>query len=295
MRNIALFGLLAITATVGVMAEPAQAQCQGGSCGGSASSGGGCGGAPARVGRVDRPTTGARRASPTISAEAMPQWQRPSAEALESAAAEKRPIVVLFPAESDGDTVMSGEDMAELSRNKAVFIRMPFTSDREESAWAVEGVVPVNKLLSDNPARDFNVPVGRSTVVICDWYGNEHDRQASSVRAAALERILGLVETRVDSANARLQKTLERAQEAHEKQDRRTALRHILRNFNDGMVGMPAAEGTARLYRTIMDETRAEIEQLAADGDREALRTLARDLRRTDVEKEINEAISKLS
>lgn len=298
MKSILALGLWSAVAVVGMAANPLTAQCTG--CGGGSAApispaGQGCGGG-GQVGRVDRPTGNAGRASrPTISAEAMPQWQRPSAEALESAAAEKRPIVVFFPAENDGDSALSGEDMADLSRNAAVFIRVPFTSDREKSPWAVDSVVPVNKLLSDNPSREFNIPVGRATVVICDWYGNEHDRQGSNIRANVLERILTTVEAKVESTNARMQKTLERAKDAVEKNDRRNALRHVMRNFNDGLVGMPAAEETRTLYHSIMDQARTEIEQLVEKGDAEGLKSMARDLRRTDVEKEISEAISKLS
>jgi hypothetical protein len=199
--------------------------------------------------------------------------------------------VLYFPDEADLDTAVYGEDFVELSKNAAVFIRMPYTADREKSPWTVESEVPVNKLQSDNPAREFNIPVGRVTIVVCDWYGNEVTKLNGPFRAQNLQRAIEGVARRVADSDRRLQRNYDRAKEAAEKDDRRGALRHISSNFREGLVGLPAQEATIRLYHDILDAARTEATKLSEEGDVEGLRRLATDFRRTALEKEIEEAI----
>jgi hypothetical protein len=271
--------LLTALSVAGYLAEPLAAQCD--SCGGSVS----------RVGRVDRPAGGRAARGGTVMQNA-PEWRAPSVEVLETAAREQRPIVLLFAGPNDDGSTLAGEEMQELSRSSAVFVRIPHTTDREKSPWSVESTVPVNKLLSDNPSRDYGVPVGRLTLLLCDWYGNNLGFQLSAnVRAPELERMIGQVESRVKDNEVRLQRTLDRALAAHEKGDRRAAMRGVLGNFRDGFVGYAAQENTVRLYHEIMDSVRAEASALAAEGNTSALRALAREFRRTDAEKDIQEAL----
>lgn len=305
MKKVASMWLWAVAAILGVAAAPIWAQCSGGGCGGSSSGSGatggscpngGCPNAGKTAGRVERPTNGraARPAGPTVSAEEMPSWSKPSTEALENAAREQRPIVVLFPAEADSPTAMASKEMAELSKTAALFIKMPYTADREKSPWAEESVVPTSRLLSDNPARDFNIAVGKETVLVLDWFGNEHNRLSASIKAIELQKHVEKVAEKVEDINGKLDKTLAKAKEAHEKANRKDALKHIMKNFKDGIVGMPAQEETVRLYRTIMDEAREEMNKLVEKKDAEGLKGMQKELKKTDVAKEIDEAISKL-
>jgi hypothetical protein len=212
---------------------------------------------------------------------------------LESAAAEKRPIVLYFPDEQDSPTVIYGEDLAELSRTSAMFIKVPYNADRTKSPWAKESAVPINKLLSENPSREYNIPVGRATVLICDWYGNEYNRVGTNVRAPQLSQMLEQVKTRVERTNDNLQRTLERATKAHEEGNRRVALRHVMSNLSQGHVGLPAQEATVHLYHKILDDARDEIKVMVEEGNQQGLRELAREFRGTDLKDEIDEAMEK--
>jgi hypothetical protein len=214
---------------------------------------------------------------------------------LERAAQEKKPLVIWFPSDGESDAAVYGRDIAELSKSKAVFIKIPFNADREPSPWAESSVVPVTRLLSDNPSRDYGVAVGRSTLIIADGWGNEFFRPSTSSNARTLEGYIVKVDSLVEKANKKLEKNLEKALEAQKEGNRKEAIKHILRNFSEGLVGLPAIESTKTLYRTIMDDAAEEIEALKASKDTVGLKALARELRKTDLEKTAEEAISAVS
>ncbi len=203
--------------------------------------------------------------------------------------------MIWFQSEDQPDAAFAGLEIAEISRTKAVFIKIPCNTDREPSPWAEESRVPTNKLLSENPSRDYGIPVGRSTVVIADSWGNEYFRSSSTPSHRTLESYIAKVTEGVKRTNEKLQKTLDRAREAHDKQDRKAALRHIFTNFKYDIYGLPAQEATVALYRELMDDAREEINKLVEKKDADSLKALARELKRTDVEKEIDAALEKLS
>lgn len=223
--------------------------------------------------------------------EELPSWQRPSTEALESAAREGRPLVIWFPAENEADASFSGKEIADLSKTSALFLKVPYTADREKSPWATESAVPTSKLLSDNPAREYGIKVGQSTILVTDSWGNEHNRMTTAPNHKSLQSMVDKVKDKTEKDNTKLQKTFDKAKAAHEKGDRKGALSAITSNFKTGLVGLSAQEETIRLYHTIMDEVRAQVKELAEKKDTEGLKNLAKEMRKTDVEKEINEAI----
>jgi hypothetical protein len=298
--------VMALFALIG-MSMPLSAQCSGGGC-----SGGGCGGSGAgtsaggcptgncpnsgkKVGRVGQPANGgAARGPAAIDQKGVPAWKKPSTDTIESAATEQRPIIVYFPSENAGDTEFYGEDLAKLSQADALFVKVPYTSDREASPWAEKSVVPSSRLLSDNPSRDYNIPVGKATVLVCDWHGNEYFRTEPKIKAEKLSSMLGKVTEQVEDSNKKLQKNLDKAQQFADMADRKNAVKQLLKNFKEGLVGLDAQEASIRLYHKLMDDVRTEVSQLAEKGDAAALKALAKDLKNTDVEKEIDEAIAKL-
>ncbi|MCB9894817.1 MAG: hypothetical protein H6839_10225 [Planctomycetes bacterium] len=294
--------MLALFAIVG-LSTPLSA-CPSGGCGGTGATAGcpngGCpsGGCPndnkLKRAPAQQPNGGGR-APVAADPKGVPSWQTVSTEAIESAAAEERPIIVYFPSENANDSEFYGEELAELSKADALFIKMPYTADREASPWAEESVVPTSKLLSDNPARDFNVAGGKATVLVCDWYGNECFRTDVKIKADKLSAMIGKVKEQVDDANEKLQKNLDKAQEYVDASDRKNAIKYLLKNFKDGLVGLSAQEDTIRLYHQVMDDARAEVAKLTEAKDSEALKALAKEFKKTDVEKDIDEALSKLS
>jgi hypothetical protein len=291
----------------GFSSVPVNAQCAGGGCGagaggagaGPARGGGGCASGTCGSGRVGGGTPTARRnpnvGNPGRAAQqvAQPQWAQTTSAALERAATEELPIVIAFPGEGDNDTILSGEDMQELSRTRAVFVRIPFTSERELPPWAEAAcMLPVAKLLSDNPSREYDIPVGRSTVIVADWHGNEHFRQTSNVQVRALEGFLDRVPSAVDQADRRLQRMFDRAESSWDNNsDRSSTLRSLKRVFDSGMVGLDSVVKSTELYHKIMDAAEDEIEELKGAGDISGLRALTRELRGTRVEKVLQDAI----
>jgi len=200
--------------------------------------------------------------------------------------------VLYFADEADSDFTMYGEDLAELSKTDAMFVKVPYTADREKSPWAETSVVPTSKLLSDNPAREYNVAVGKAAVLVCDWFGNEYFRTDEKVKADKLKLMIAKVSDQVEDANKKLQKNLEKAQQAMEKQDSKNAIKALLKNFDEGVVGLDAQEASVRLYHEIMDDIREQKDVLVEKGDVDGLKELAKLVKKTDLEKEVDEAIS---
>jgi hypothetical protein len=224
----------------------------------------------------------------------MPAWQKSGASAIESAAADQRPIVVYFPDEADSSWELYGDDYAELSKTDGMFVKIPYTDDREVDPWAEKSVIPTSKLLSSNPSREYNVPVGKATIVVCDWYGNEYFRTDTKTKADKLKEMITKVAKLAEDSNKKLQKNLDKASEANGKGKTKDAIKSLLNNFEDGIVGLEAQEGSIRLYHEIMDGIRAKKDELLEKGDMEGLKNLAKDVKKTELEKEIDEAMATL-
>ena len=152
-------------------------------------------------------------------------------------------------------------------------------------------MIPVSKLLGDNPSRDYNVPTKGSTVIICDWHGNDYFRTNGDAKADALKKLIDQVAKKAEDANKKLEKTLEKANEAHGKSDSKGALKHLLKNFKEGVVGLPAQEASVRLYHEIMDGVRKQAEEMRDNGNEAGLKGLAKDYKGTDAAKDIDEAL----
>jgi hypothetical protein len=220
-----------------------------------------------------------------------PSWASASSSSIESAAAEKRPIVLYFADENDSAWELYGDDFAEMSKTDAMFIKIAYTADREVSPWAEESVVPTSKLLSDNPSREYNVGVGKQVVIVCDWFGNEYYRTDNKVKADKLKVMVDRVADQVEDANKKLQKYLDKAQAEVEQKDNAGAIKNLLKNFKEDVVGLEAQEGSIRLYHSIMDSIREQKEEMVKKGDVDGLKDLAKAVKKTEMEKEIDEAM----
>jgi hypothetical protein len=221
----------------------------------------------------------------------MPSWAKASSDSIESASAEQRPIVLYFADEADSDFEMYGEDFAELSKIDAMFMKIAYNADREVSPWAEESVVPTSKLLSDNPSREYDVKVGKATVIVCDWFGNEYFRTDNNVKADKLKAMIERVADEVEDANKKLQKNLDKANGYVEKEDQKNAVKYLVKNFDEGVVGLDAQEASIRLYHEIMDSIRSQKDELVKKGDVDGLKELSKIVKKTELEKEIDEAM----
>jgi hypothetical protein len=226
-----------------------------------------------------------------VDPESIPAWQRPSTETLESAAKDARPLLIYFEAEGATDASFADLELAEISKTDAVFIKIPYTEDREKSPWAEDSVVPASKILSDNPSREYKIEVGKMTVVITDSYGNEYTRVTKQPKATELKGYLAKVKEATDKNAEKLQKNLDKANEALAAKDRKGALKLLLKNFGEGIVGLTPQEESIRAYHQILDAGRTEMAELTEKGDAAALKALAKEFDKTDLEKEIDEAL----
>jgi hypothetical protein len=253
------------------------------------------------MGRVEAPQPGGGGmpvgpARPSINPADIPGWQTPSTKALENAASQNLPLVVYFPGEGDTDASWYGPELAAMAKKDAVFIRIPFNSDREKSVFD-ESVIPTSKLLTDNPSRDYKIPVGKATVLVTDSWGNEYFRFPTPPKHAELKGAVDKVSDKVESTNKKLQKTYDAAKAAWDKKDNATALKSILKNFKEGVVGVSAQEETIRLYHEVMDAVRVEVKGLAEKGGADAekqLKTMKSTYKGTAVAKDIDEALTGL-
>jgi hypothetical protein len=229
--------------------------------------------------------------TPTIDPESIPNWQRPSSDTLESAASEKRALVIYFPEENSTDADFSSKELAELSKTDAVFVKIPYTADREASPWAEESAVPTSKLLSDNPSREYDVKVGSSTVIVADSYGNEYYRLSKEPKADQLKAYIDRVKDQAEKATEKLQKNLDKAKAYLDKEDRKNAVKYLLKNFDEDVVGLDPQEESIRMYHDILDAARSELATMVEKKDADGIKNLAKEFKKTDMEDEIDEAL----
>jgi hypothetical protein len=199
--------------------------------------------------------------------------------------------VLYFADESNSDFAVYGDEIAALSKDAAVFIKFAHNPDREKSPWAEESVVPVNKLLTDNPAREYKVSAGKATMIVCDWFGNEYFRPSSHSNADQVKRFLDQVSLKADKDNAALEKRLNKARKYADKSDVRRAIKSLVDNFETGIYGLPAQENSVQLYRELIQQGREKLSEAADKGDSTAIKELAKLYRDTELEKEADEAL----
>ena len=114
--------------------------------------------------------------------------------------------------------------------------------------------------------------------------------------AALLTKYFNGVTKKVAKAEKKLNKNLSKAQASWEKQDRRNAIKSILKNFKEDMVGLEAQESTIRLYHEILDAARTEIAEMGdAEDATKKLKAMKAVFKKTDLLDEINEALESLS
>ncbi|KAA0217828.1 hypothetical protein EDM80_02300 [bacterium] len=224
-------------------------------------------------------------------------WQSATSKTLEKAANEKKPILIYFPGEGkeyEYDGYFYGKDLKDLSDNKAVFVRVAYTSDRTPLPYAEQSPIPHKKLSGDNPSRDYNV-TQYPTFVVADQNGNEFFRVAGKKPGAKdLEGFFAEIPKKVEDANTRLQRNLDKAKEFWGKKDSREALKLVLKNFKEELVGLDAQEQTARLYSELLEDGRAKIKEVGDKSKAEnvkKLKAMQREWKGTELFYEIEELL----
>lgn len=221
-------------------------------------------------------------------------WNKPDSTALENAQNGDKPIVIFFPGEAadqNADSYVSDPAVKELVDGKAIFVKVPFTSDREKSPNS-DSPVPTCKLTGDNPSRDYGVKV-YPTFVVADKFGNEYFRiESKKPTAKDLEGFFERVSSKMEDASKKLQKNLEAANKAWAAKDRSNALKAVMRSFKEGLVGLEPVEPTVRLYNELLEDARGEIKRLQDANDLKGLKALKGTLKGTEAEKDVDEAIA---
>jgi hypothetical protein len=173
-----------------------------------------------------------------------------------------------------------------------MFVKIPYSADREVSPWAETSTVPTSKLLSDNPSLAYDIKVGEATVLVCDWYGNEYFRTDTKIKTDKLTTMIGKVADMVEDSNKSLQKTLDKAVASREKANTKDALKKLMDNFETGLTGLEAQEASIRVFHEIMDELREKKDALVEANDAAGLKELAKLVKKTELEKEVSDAIA---
>ncbi|MCC6574824.1 MAG: hypothetical protein IT462_13675 [Planctomycetes bacterium] len=187
--------------------------------------------------------------------------------------------MVLFAKEgTDLATYFSGQDYVDMKDSDAVFIAVPYTSDRTPAPGAKETLVPICKLSSDNPARDYDIRVGEEAVLVLDCFGNFDDvgsKFSKKPTSKELKDTLQRLPSKVESLNKKLDKSLAAANTALSKGDRNAAFKAAVKILESGTVGYGAASEAAKMYNTICDEVRTEVAALKeAEDKKEAQKKL---------------------
>lgn len=290
--------MLAVVAMAGALG----AQSPTGGCPNSGGGSGGTTGCPtgkcpnsggAGAERVDKPAPKKQTTGSNAPVADAPDWQRPGSDVLEKAAADKQALLLFFPGEAEekaGDAYLSGKEIQELSQKSAQFVKIPYNADREAAPNASDSVVPVSKLLSENPSRDYNVKT-YPTFIVADSFGNELFRiSGKKPLAKELADQFGLVQKKMEDNAKKLSKNLDAAKKAWETKDYSKSLRPILANFKDELVGYDAQNDSIRLYHEMLESARNDLGSLS-DGSAESvkkLKAMKAAFKGTELEKEID-------
>jgi hypothetical protein len=220
-------------------------------------------------------------------------WEKPDSSALENAQNGDKPVVIFFPGEAadqNSDSYLSDPTVKALVNDKAIFVRVAYTSDREKAPSA--SPVPTCKLTGENPTRDYGVRT-YPTFIIADKFGNECNRiESKKPTAKEFEAFFEKVASKMEENSKKLQKNLDAANKAWSGKDRKNALAGVMRSFKEGLVGYDPVEPTVRLYNELLEDARGEISRLAEANDVKGLKALKAQLKGTDAEKEVDEALA---
>jgi hypothetical protein len=217
---------------------------------------------------------------------------------IERATKKSLPLLILFEGEDDESTeadYFRGKEVVELAKNKAIFIRIKYNPDREES-WDDGSMVPTSILLSKNPSRDYHIKTF-PTMIVADCYGNECFKGTSMPTVESLTRNFDAVAEVMKKSNDKLQKNLDEAKKAFEAKDAAKTLKALAENFSTKIVGLSAQEASIKLYHELIDGGRKEMQDSIAAGGKtleKKLKEMKKTYKDTELVKEIDAALKEL-
>lgn len=217
---------------------------------------------------------------------------------IERAVKKSLPLLILFEGEDDESTeadYFRGKEVVELAKTKAVFIRIKYNPDREES-WDDGSMVPTSILLSKNPSRDYHIKT-YPTMIVADCYGNEYFKGTSMPTVQSLTKQFDAVADLMVKSNVRLQKNLDEAKKSFEAKDAAKTLKFLSANFGTKVVGLSAQEASIKLYHELIDDGRKEMADAIAAGGKtleKKLKEMKKTYKDTELIKEIDAALKEI-
>jgi hypothetical protein len=233
--------------------------------------------------------------STPIPADQIPSWETPTSKVIERAATKNLPLLILFGGEEDESAEADyiwGKEIVALAKEKAVFVRVPYNSDREPS-WETGSPIPTSKILGKNPSRDYGIK-SYPTMLVTDAYGNEFYRVTTKPDAGTLKRFFENVAEQGKKTNEKLQKVLDAAKKSFETKDAAKTLKGLIDNFRTGVVGLAAQEESIKLYHKVLEGGREELKSTVAAGGKDLekkLKDLKKVYKDTELNKEIDAAL----
>lgn len=222
------------------------------------------------------------------------------ANTLEEVQKTKKPVVLYFIEEGitavEASRNIHDEELATLAKDgEAMFLIVEHNPDRTPS-MDTGSPIPISKLSNPNPGREYNI-TRYPSVLVCDWHGNMYQDYNRVPSNRDIKRQIERVSESMKQVEQRLTRNLDAAKAALEKDDSRSFIRSVLNNFRQGYVGLEAQQESIRLYRELLDKTRDEIARILDDRPDDGvatLRSLSRDFRDTELNKEISDAMTTL-
>jgi len=228
--------------------------------------------------------------------EERPNWEKPDKKILEKAAKEKKAVVLFFLDEGmsavDATKMLHGEEIAKLSKESAVFILIEYNNDRTPSL-DTGCPIPSSKLASANPSRDYGI-TNTPSWLVCDYHGNDYTRFTRAPDAKQLATKIEEVTATMDLVNKRLQKNFDEAKKSLDAKDTAGFLKHAMKNFKEGVVGLSAQEETIRAYNKTIDDARDEVDDILSEKPKDAekrLKEMQKTFKGTELAKDIKDAL----
>jgi hypothetical protein len=212
--------------------------------------------------------------------------------------AAQKPIVLFFLEEGmdaiEGSMEIHDVELATMANEGlATFLLIEHNGDR--TPRLDDGSpIPTSKLSSPNPGREYDIR-RYPTIVVCDHFGNDYQNFNRVPQPRQIKAAVESVADHMESTNNRLARDVEAAEKALEDKNIRGFFTAALRCFGTGVVGLESAEKMRSIYRNFIDEQRKEIDTILQDRPDDALnrlRGMSRDFRGSELQAEIDEAIS---
>lgn len=242
-------------------------------------------------------------------------WNPAQAWVFQNAVDKSLPIVLYFVETDDDDTrkTVSGQKVAEYSTDKAMFVIVPKpAAEKVEEAKAGPTVtgggkavkeekkaevgvspVPVNKLFAADLWKAYGVDKAK-TMIVADWHGNSQTVYASAPKEGVIVKAIDGVPEIMTQTEAKADKEFTKVEAALEKANDAAALRSVLKIFKMDVVGFASVAKTVEKYGQIIARGRDQLKAIEARGDASALRKLKSSYKGTELDVEIDQAVSRV-